>query len=128
MATLGTHLLLDLKGSDPTQLDDLELLQEIMLEAALHAGATVLHHGFRRFAPQGVSGVVIIEESHLAIHTWPEHGFASIDVFTCGDRATPHKAVDYIRSKLMHTSHTILEIGRGAVEEPKKVPPASVSC
>jgi S-adenosylmethionine decarboxylase proenzyme len=127
MVTLGTHLLLELKGSDPVQLDDLELLQKTMLEAAAHAGATTLHHGFRRFKPNGVSGVVIIEESHLSIHTWPEQRYAAIDVFTCGDRATPHMAVDYIRSKLLHTSHTILEIGRGAVEEPKKEPLVSES-
>lgn len=128
MATLGTHLLMELKGSDPIQLDDLSFIEETMLKAASRAQATVVHHGFRRFQPHGVSGVVIIEESHLSIHTWPEHGYAAIDVFTCGDRATPYKAVDYIRSRLQHTNHTILEIGRGVVEERTDIPPTTVSC
>ena len=116
MGTLGVHLLMDLKGSSSGELDDLEFIRDLMLEATVHAGTTVLHHGFERFKPKGVTGIVIGDKSDLSIHTWPEYGFAAIDVFARGDKATPHKAIEYVLSRFSHTTHTILEIGRGAIE------------
>ena len=76
MGTLGVHLLLDLKGSNSGELDDLESIRNLMIEATVQAGTTVLHHGFERFKPQGVSGMVIGDKSDLSIRTWPEYGFA----------------------------------------------------
>lgn len=88
MAALGRHLLVEYAGCDPARLSDLDRVAAAMLEAARTAGATVVAHSFHHFAAQeggaGVSGVVIIAESHLAIHTWPEHRFAAVDFFSCG--------------------------------------------
>jgi S-adenosylmethionine decarboxylase proenzyme len=83
-SSLGSQLLLDLYDCDPVRLDDVEWVRSSMLDAAAAAGATVVESVFHRFSPWGVSGVVVISESHLAIHTWPEKGYAAVDVFTCG--------------------------------------------
>lgn len=68
-----------------------------MTSAAKNAGATIVDHHFHAFAPQGISGVVIIKESHLSIHTWPEHNFASIDIYTCGELIDFKKAEETLK-------------------------------
>jgi S-adenosylmethionine decarboxylase len=79
----GMHLLVDLWGA--TGLTDPVHIDEAMREAALAAGATILHSHFHHFSPNGgVSGVVVLAESHISIHTWPERDFAAIDLFMCG--------------------------------------------
>ena len=113
MNALGRHLLLELKDCNRDILNDLNLLKSIMPAAAIEAGATVLGDSFHQFEPQGVSGVVIIAESHLFIHTWPECGYAAVDIFTCGDSVKPNKAAQIIIEKLGAKNHTILEIQRG---------------
>jgi len=82
---VGHHVLLDLSGIDSVRLDDAAWLGEALSQAARRGGARVVDLRFSRFEPQGVSGVVVLAESHVAIHTWPELGFAALDVFTCGD-------------------------------------------
>lgn len=84
MTALGYHLLAEFTGCDPASLADLERVTAAMLGAAKASGATIITHNFHHFSPHGVSGAVIIAESHLAIHTWPEHAFAAVDFFTCG--------------------------------------------
>ncbi|MFN3763430.1 MAG: adenosylmethionine decarboxylase, partial [Anaerolineae bacterium] len=81
---LGVHYLLELRGCDPTVINDLPEVRRILIEAAKQAKATVLDARFHQFSPQGVSGVVVVGESHLSIHTWPEYGYASADIYTCG--------------------------------------------
>jgi len=81
---LGRHLLLDLNDCDKEVLNDLSFLRNTLVAAAIDCGATVLGESFHPFQPQGVSGVVVIAESHLSIHTWPEYGYAAVDIFTCG--------------------------------------------
>jgi S-adenosylmethionine decarboxylase len=83
-AGLGTQIVLDLYDCDAAALDDLAGVEGAMLEAARAARATIITQNFHRFAPWGISGVVVIAESHLAIHTWPERHYAAVDVFTCG--------------------------------------------
>jgi len=92
------------------------LLKGILPAAASEAGATVLGESFHQFEPHGVSGVVIIAESHLFIHTWPECGYAAVDIFTCGDSVQPEKAVQILISKLGAKNHSILEIQRGILD------------
>jgi len=113
---LGKQLLLELKGCDKEVLNDLGFLKGILLEAASEAGATVLGESFHRFNPQGVSGVVIIAESHLFIHTWPEYGYAAVDIFTCGNSVQPEKAVQILVEKLSAKNHSMIEIQRGILE------------
>ncbi len=116
MNGLGKHLLLELKDCDGRVLNDLGFLKGILLMAASEAGATVLGESFHQFEPQGVSGVVIIAESHLFIHTWPQYGYAAVDIFTCGNSVHPEKAVQMLISKLGAKNHSILEINRGILD------------
>ena len=86
---LGRHILVEAYDCGYNILDNMRGIQGAMIEAAERTGATVVDVAFRKFEPYGVSGVVVISESHLAIHTWPEYGYAAIDLFTCGDKADP---------------------------------------
>ena len=113
MNALGKHLLLELKDCDREVLNDLEFIKGMLSAAASEAGATVLGESFHQFSPQGVSGAVIIAESHLFIHTWPECGYAAVDIFTCGNSVKPEKAAQKLIKELGAKSHSILEIKRG---------------
>jgi len=113
MPALGHHLLAELRGCDASRLSDLDCVREAMLEAARVSGATIITHTFHHFAPLGISGVVIVSESHLAIHTWPEHGFAALDYFTCGDSIDQPKAVESMLRALGATTLSTREILRG---------------
>lgn len=86
---LGRHLLLDLSGCDGDLLAQAEGLEALFCEAVRTGGATVVSSHFHQFAPQGVSGVVVLAESHVTVHTWPEAGFAAVDIFTCGSTFKP---------------------------------------
>jgi S-adenosylmethionine decarboxylase len=110
---LGRHLLIELQDCDKEVLNDLSFLRETMLAAAVACGATVMGESFHRFSPQGVSGVVVIAESHLSIHTWPEYGYAAVDVFTCGTTVEPRKAAEVLIEGLGAKSHSLMEIQRG---------------
>ena len=116
MNALGKHLLLELKDCDREVLNDLSFLKGLLPAAASEAGATVLGESFHQFKPHGVSGVVIIAESHLFIHTWPECGYAAVDIFTCGDSVQPEKAAQKLIRELGAKSHSILEIKRGILD------------
>ena len=113
MHALGRHLLADLRGCDPARLANLACVQDAMLEAARISGATLITHTFHHFAPLGISGVVIVSESHLAIHTWPEHQFAAIDYFTCGDSIDQARAIESMRQALGAEEISTREIQRG---------------
>jgi S-adenosylmethionine decarboxylase proenzyme len=110
---LGRHLVAELTGCDAVVLDDLDRLQEIFRTAAEKAGATIVSTTSHRYAPQGVSVMVVIAESHVSAHTWPEYGYAAVDFFTCGDSVDPHKGLDYIRQELGATDAHVQEIARG---------------
>jgi S-adenosylmethionine decarboxylase len=112
---LGRHLLVELNDCDRGILNDLDLLRDAMLTAAVKSGAVVLGDSFHRFSPQGVSGVVVIAESHLSVHTWPEYGYAAVDVFTCGHTVDPQVAADVLVEKLGSKNHTQNEIKRGVL-------------
>ena len=107
--------MLDLKGCDKKLLDDLPYIKECMLEAASEIGATVIGQIFHQFSPQGVTGVIAIAESHLSIHTWPEHGYAAIDIFTCGTEIRPHRAAQKLMQALNCRDRSVTEIRRGIV-------------
>lgn len=81
---MGRHVLLELCDCPRTILDSPDRLESILRDCAARGGATIISSSFHHFSPQGVSGVVIIAESHVTVHTWPEHGYAAVDVFTCG--------------------------------------------
>jgi S-adenosylmethionine decarboxylase len=112
---LGRHVLAEMYVCDPRALDDVETVRDIMVGAAIKAGAEVREVAFHKFNPQGVSGVVVISESHLAVHTWPEFGYAAVDVFTCGDKVDPWDAVNAIADSFRSKQVTASEIKRGVI-------------
>jgi S-adenosylmethionine decarboxylase len=114
---LGSHILIEAYDCDPEILDDIKVVEETMVNAALRAGAEVREVAFHKFSPQGVSGVVVISESHLSVHTWPEFGYAAVDVFTCGDTVDPIVAVDHIRDRFKARRALTSEVKRGIFDE-----------
>lgn len=82
---LGKQVILELYGCHAQKLSDPAFIEKEMRRAAELMGATIVTSAFHHFSPLGVSGVVVIQESHLTVHTWPEHGYAAVDIFTCGD-------------------------------------------
>lgn len=112
MDTFGQHLLVEYHGCDVQMLDSEDAIERIMKRAAEAAGATVVTSTFHRFAPQGVSGVVVIEESHLSIHTWPECGYAAVDFYTCGD-CEPKRAHEILATALAAARSEVMQVHRG---------------
>ncbi|MDP6101185.1 MAG: adenosylmethionine decarboxylase [Dehalococcoidia bacterium] len=115
MDALGTQLLLEMRDCDPGLLDDLGHIQDVLLAAAVEMEATVLGHTFHKFCPQGVTGIVAIAESHLSIHTWPEFGYAAVDIFTCGN-VHPERAAGLIVSRMGSREPAIFEVKRGIMK------------
>ncbi len=110
---LSKHLLVDLYGCSADMLNDVTALEKVMIEAAQRAGATVINSMFHHFSPFGVSGVVVIQESHLTIHTWPEQGFAAVDLFTCGTQTKPRRALIHLKRALQSTRIEVRQFRRG---------------
>jgi S-adenosylmethionine decarboxylase len=110
---LGRHLLLELFDCDPEALNSLDVVKGTMVEAAKRAQATIVDVVFHEFNPFGISGVVVIAESHLAIHTWPEYRYAAVDVFSCGEMLRPQVAVDYLVEQLGAARASVVELQRG---------------
>lgn len=113
ITVLGHHRLLEFCGCDPAILDDAPHLERLLAEACREAGATVLQSLLHRFSPQGVSGIVVISESHVAVHTWPEHAYAAIDLFTCGDPGVATRIEEHLHRSLQPGSSSDLTIDRG---------------
>jgi S-adenosylmethionine decarboxylase len=118
---LGRHLLLELRECNEAVLDDLKYLENALVSAAREAGATVLDKSFHHFAPQGVSGVVLIAESHLSLHTWPEHAYAAVDIFTCGTTVKIEVAADALIRELGSKDPSLMEVKRGGFVRERKL-------
>jgi spermidine synthase len=116
MAALGKQILVEYQGCFSEILDDVSTIEKAMIQAAEEAGATVINSTFHHFSPYGVSGVVVIQESHLAIHTWPEFQYAAVDIFTCGDSVDPWKAYDLLLKAFQAKHGNAMEINRGSTE------------
>jgi len=114
---LGRHLIAELYGCDASILGDLEALRTTLLEAAQASGAKVLGEFFKKFSGGGgVTGILAIAESHFSIHTWPEYGYAAVDLFTCGSQVDPWKAYEVVRKKMRPTRMYVKELKRGIIE------------
>ncbi len=113
MKALGRQIVVEYYGCAPEVLNNVAGIKRAMHEAALVSGATVVQEAFHLFNPHGVSGVVVIAESHLSIHTWPEYGYAAVDLFTCGDDVDPDAAFMHLKDKLGAGSFSAMELKRG---------------
>lgn len=117
-AVLGRHVLADLQGVTPALLGDASMIENLLTRAALAAGATPILARFHHFgAGQGVTGVLLLAESHISIHTWPEHGFAAVDAFMCG-AARPELAVQIVCDALDPERCEIRLVERGMTDIP----------
>jgi S-adenosylmethionine decarboxylase len=108
----GVHLIVDLHGA--RRLNDIEHIDTVLRQCAEAAGATLLHIHLHRFQPDGVSGVAVLAESHISIHTWPEAGYAALDVFMCGKTA-PERCVPILRAAFAAKRVGVSELLRGRV-------------
>jgi S-adenosylmethionine decarboxylase len=113
LKALGRHIVCELSGCQPSLLSDIHGIAAMMIAAAKAAGATIMESAFHRFEPQGVSGTVILAESHLSIHTWPEKAYAAMDFYTCGDHTDPWAACDFAAATLRAKSVLATELKRG---------------
>jgi S-adenosylmethionine decarboxylase len=118
--SLGSHLLVELYGCDASSLKTEDVVQSAMREAAVRSEATVVAHSFHEFKPYGVSGAVIIQESHYTIHTWPEHRYAAVDLFYCGGTVLVHEAVEVLRRRFQPKRIKFLVVRRGLQCEVRK--------
>lgn len=110
---LGIQLLAEIWECNSEKLNDINSVKEMMTRAAEKAEAEIREVVFHRFEPQGVSGVVVISESHLTIHTWPELNYAAVDIFTCGETVDPWVALESITQDLNAEEAHVIEISRG---------------
>ncbi|MCO6360394.1 polyamine aminopropyltransferase [Roseivirga pacifica] len=113
MASLGRHIIVEYYDCSPEILNDVVNIEKSMINAAEEAGATIINSTFHHFSPYGVSGVVVIQESHLAIHTWPEYGYASVDLFTCGDTVNPWVSYQLLKEAFKAGHGSAVELSRG---------------
>ena len=123
MQALGRQILIEFYECQSEVLTDRDRIRQYMLEAARYAGATVISDTFHHFKPDGISGVVVIAESHISIHTWPEYRYAAVDVFTCGASVDPWGVPHYLQEKLQAKNVSSMEIKRGLFPIPVQYKP-----
>lgn len=127
MHALGTHLLVELRECNPEILKDLEQVKNALVSAAKEAKATIVDISFHEFNPFGISGMVVIAESHLSIHTWPEYSYAAVDIFTCGDIIKPEVAASFLIERFESKSPSIVELKRGILSHMNEKLPHKVT-
>lgn len=127
MHALGSHLLVEMKDCNPTILMSLQQVTDAMVSAAKEAKATIVDVSFHEFNPFGISGMVVIAESHLSIHTWPEYSYAAVDIFTCGDVIKPEVAAQYLIERFECKNPSIVEMKRGVISHTNERLPHKVS-
>ena len=106
---LGRHFLVDFLFCNVQVINNMEKIRTHLLKAANLAQATVIKDTFHKFSPQGISGVIVIAESHLAIHTWPEHECVALDLFTCSEKMEAQKAIDYLEN-VFEAKKTLVQV------------------
>lgn len=116
MKTVGRHLIAEYYGCERALLNDLGFLRQELVQAAELVGATVLGESFHQYEPQGVSGTLVIAESHLSIHTWPQYGYVAVDIFTCGG-LDPRPGFEYLAQAIGADQTRMQEIVRGLPED-----------
>jgi S-adenosylmethionine decarboxylase len=125
--SLGTHLLIELRECNPEILKDLNKVKDALVSAAREAKATIVDISFHEFNPFGISGMVVIAESHLSIHTWPEYSYAAVDIFTCGDIIKPEVAASFLIERFESRSPSVVELKRGILSHSNEKLPHKVT-
>tara|TARA_B100001013_G_scaffold283720_2_gene183619 strand:+ start:255 stop:656 length:402 start_codon:yes stop_codon:yes gene_type:complete len=113
LKSLGIQILLDLEECDPILLDDITVIKNLLRTAAFKGGAAIVGESFHKFNPLGVTGVISIAESHIFIHTWPEHSYAAVDIFSCGNSFDAEVASKTLTVGIKSKKQTVTRINRG---------------
>lgn len=122
---VGRHCILEIYGCASELLNDAAYVDRSIREAAIAAGATLLNQVCHEFEPHGVTALALLAESHISIHTWPENGYAAVDVFTCGDHTQPEVACHHLIQAFKaehHSLHSIVRRPPAAIREHERVP------
>ncbi len=119
MEALGRQILVEFYDCEQSRINDLTYVENSLIQATKDANATIISHNFHKFSPYGVSGVVVIAESHVAIHTWPEYNYAAVDIFTCGDTIEPWTIQENLKELFNSKSVSSMEMKRGLFKVPK---------
>lgn len=118
MEALGRQILVEFYECDSSKLNDVEYIETAMLDGTKAAHASIISHNFHKFSPYGVSGMVVIAESHVAIHTWPEYNYAAVDIFTCGDTIDPWIIQEFLKEAFSSKNISSMEMKRGLFKVP----------
>lgn len=118
MKALGNHLIIELYECSSKKINDLDFVESTMLDAARKSGAEIIKYAFHKFNPHGVSGIIVIAESHFSIHTWPEYGYCALDIFTCGDTIKGERALKYLKKEFKAKNISVVETKRGLLNLP----------
>jgi S-adenosylmethionine decarboxylase proenzyme len=113
MKALGRQILVEYYDCDADIINDVAQIENILLSATRAAKASIISHNFHKFSPHGVSGTIVIAESHVAIHTWPEYNYAAVDIFTCGETIDPWVIQEYIKDAFLSKNISSIEMKRG---------------
>ncbi|MDX1590799.1 MAG: adenosylmethionine decarboxylase [Balneolaceae bacterium] len=119
MEALGKQILVEFYDCDQAKLNDVAFIENSLITATEASNATIISHNFHKFSPYGVSGVVVIAESHVAIHTWPEYNYAAVDIFTCGDTIEPWTIQEKLKEFFESKNISSMEMKRGLFKVPK---------
>lgn len=119
MEALGRQILVEFYDCDQSKLNDVSFIESSLIDATKASGATLISHNVHKFSPYGVSGVVVIAESHIAIHTWPEYLYAAVDIFTCGDTIDPWIIQEKLKVRFESKNVSSMEMKRGLFKVPK---------
>jgi S-adenosylmethionine decarboxylase len=119
MKALGKHLIVELYDCDRSLIDRVDQVEAILVEAVKVSKATIIKPVFHQFNPHGVSGVVVIAESHFSIHTWPEYGYCALDIFTCGEQIDSDLALQFLKKTFRAKNMSVMELKRGTLDVPE---------
>ncbi len=117
LGVLGYNIFADMYGCDTNLLDDIKYLRRLLKEAADAGNMHIVKVFFHKYSPQGITGLVIVKESHIALHTWPEYAFASVDIFLCGNNSNPYNTLKHIENGLKPSKVITKSIERGVIHE-----------
>ncbi len=119
MEALGKQILVEYYDCNDEKINDVSYIENSLIQATKASNATIISHNFHKFSPYGVSGVVVIAESHVAIHTWPEYKYAAVDIFTCGDTIDPWVIQEHLKEYFESKNVSSMEMKRGLFKVPR---------
>jgi S-adenosylmethionine decarboxylase len=121
MQSLGNHLIVELYECHREFINDARAVENALVKAVDISGAKMVQSVVHEFNPHGISGVVVIEESHFSVHTWPEYGYCALDIFTCGDEIDYYSALHYLKEEFKAKNFSVTEMKRGMLDLPVKL-------